>query len=152
MTWRVSVVFTKTLISANIQSKIDHPGNDARIVLELNKFSKKATSYRNRTLTLGHVFTCIYLDVLPTANSDCLNDRDFNDLYTVMLIILYTVLCKSHKHQCWQCWKTAFNALYALIFVSTLSTNKHSIQNYCTKSFLAGISLKYCLLVPVKIR
>ena len=57
---------------------------------------------------------------------------------------LYKVLCKSHKHQCWQCfdlwssyrqcWQTRYPTQYTIAllwsFVSTISTCLHVHLNY----------------------
>ena len=48
--------------------KIDHSGIDTRIVLKINKFSKKVSSNRDRTLHPRTVLTsCIQSHALPSV-------------------------------------------------------------------------------------
>ena len=68
--------------------KVDHSGNDARIVLEQNKFSKNVTSNRYCTLDLKIVVhtSCATVSCLANcANSHCLKDWDYNYPYIVIL-------------------------------------------------------------------
>ena len=68
--------------------KIDHSGIGVRIVFKKNKFSKKATSNRDRTLDPSTVVltSCVQSWCFTNcANPHCLKDWDLKDPYIIML-------------------------------------------------------------------
>ena len=71
-----SVRFQKLKCShIRVFAKVDHSGNDARIVLGQNQFSKK--SYTLDPITVVFPVPCLS----NCANSHCLKDWDFKDPY-----------------------------------------------------------------------